>query len=174
MNAELQALRTYLDGQREHVTGILEGLSDDQLRQPVLPTGWSCLGLVHHLALDVERFWFPGVFAGQPDTLAELRAESGGNWQVPDGMTTEQVFALYRDQIEAADAVLSAAAGRDGALEEPPAAWPTEMWPDWRLPDLRHIVLHVITEEATHAGHLDAARELIDGTTWLGGDPADA
>jgi hypothetical protein len=28
-------------------------------------------------------------------------------------------------------------------------------------------VLHVITETATHAGHLDAARELIDGRMWL-------
>jgi hypothetical protein len=25
----------------------------------------------------------------------------------------------------------------------------------------------VITETATHAGHLDAARELIDGGQWL-------
>ncbi|MGH9304633.1 MAG: DUF664 domain-containing protein, partial [Acidimicrobiales bacterium] len=25
----------------------------------------------------------------------------------------------------------------------------------------------VITETATHAGHLDATRELIDGRTWL-------
>jgi len=25
----------------------------------------------------------------------------------------------------------------------------------------------MITETACHAGHLDAARELIDGTTWL-------
>jgi hypothetical protein len=28
-------------------------------------------------------------------------------------------------------------------------------------------ILHVITETATHAGHLDAARELIDGGQWL-------
>jgi hypothetical protein len=27
---------------------------------------------------------------------------------------------------------------------------------------------HVMTETAVHAGHLDAARELIDGRTWLG------
>jgi len=27
--------------------------------------------------------------------------------------------------------------------------------------------LHVITETACHAGHLDAARELIDGRRWL-------
>jgi Protein of unknown function (DUF664) len=64
MDNELAALRDYLDDQREHVLGILAGLSDEQLRQPVLPSGWSCLGLVHHLALDVEEFWFPGVIAG--------------------------------------------------------------------------------------------------------------
>jgi hypothetical protein len=28
-------------------------------------------------------------------------------------------------------------------------------------------MLHVITETACHAGHLDAVRELIDGRTWL-------
>jgi Protein of unknown function (DUF664) len=34
-------------------------------------------------------------------------------------------------------------------------------------PDLHAIILHVITETATHAGHLNAVRELIDGRTWL-------
>jgi Protein of unknown function (DUF664) len=27
--------------------------------------------------------------------------------------------------------------------------------------------VHVITETACHAGHLDAVRELIDGRKWL-------
>jgi CO dehydrogenase/acetyl-CoA synthase alpha subunit len=31
----------------------------------------------------------------------------------------------------------------------------------------REITLHVITETACHAGHLDAVRELIDGRQWL-------
>jgi len=34
-----------LDGQREHVIGILEGLSEQDLRRLVLPTGWNCLEL---------------------------------------------------------------------------------------------------------------------------------
>jgi hypothetical protein len=29
------------------------------------------------------------------------------------------------------------------------------------------VLLHVITETACHAGHLDAARELIDGRQWI-------
>ena len=44
-------------------------------------------------------------------------------------------------------------------------------WPDFfkNFPPrpLRKTILHVITETATHAGHLDAARELIDGGQWL-------
>jgi hypothetical protein len=34
--------------------------------------------------------------------------------------------------------------------------------------DLRRILLHMIEETARHAGHLDIARELIDGKTGLG------
>ena len=33
---------------------------------------------------------------------------------------------------------------------------------------VRDVVLHVIEETARHAGHLDVARELIDGRTGLG------
>jgi hypothetical protein len=169
VSVELETLRHYLDGQRQHVLGILEGLPDEQLRRPVLPTGWSCLGLVRHLALDVERFWFPGVFAAEPDVVGQLT--SGTHWRVPAGVSAEDVFAEYRAAIERADSVLAAAGEADHALEQEPAAWPAQIWPKWRLPDLRHILLHVITEIACHAGHLDAVRELIDGTTWLAENP---
>jgi Protein of unknown function (DUF664) len=32
---------------------------------------------------------------------------------------------------------------------------------------VRKVILHVMTETACHAGHLDAARQLIDGRMWL-------
>jgi len=35
-------------------------------------------------------------------------------------------------------------------------------------PDVRWVVLHMIEETARHAGHLDIARELLDGQTGLG------
>ena len=171
MNAELNALKDALDGQREHVLGILDGLSEQDLRRPVLPTGWSCLALVRHLTMDVERFWFPGVFAGEPDVAGQLKAEAEAHWQAPENMSAEEIFSDYRAAIERSNAVLATAAEGPAALGQEPAAWPVDIWPAWRLPDLRHIVIHVLTEVACHAGHLDAARELIDGTTWLGGDP---
>lgn len=166
MNAELDALKGALDRQREHVLGILEGLSEEDLRRPVLPSGWSPLALLRHLTVDVERFWFPGVIAGEPDVAGQLAADTEAHWYVPEEMSTEEVFADYRAAIARADAVLAAA-----APEQAPAAWPVEIWPSWRLPDVRHVLIHVLTEVACHCGHLDAVRELTDGTTWLGGNP---
>jgi hypothetical protein len=163
MDKEIAVLKDYLDGQREHVLGILEGLDDAQLRRAVLPTGWSCLGLLRHLTYDVERFWFPGVHAGQSDVADLLTAQADTHWSVPAELDRAQAFAAYRAEIARADAVIEAASGP----EEAPKAWPTAIWPDWHLPDLRHIMLHVITEVACHAGHLDAVRELIDGATWM-------
>lgn len=166
VNAELDALKGALDSQRAHVLGILEGLSEEDLRRPVLPSGWSCLALLRHLTVDVELFWFPGVIAGEPDVAGQLAAGAEAHWYVPEGMSTEEVFAGYRAAIARADVVLAAA-----DLEQVPAAWPVGIWPTWRLPDVRRILIHVLTEVACHSGHLDAARELIDGTTWLGGNP---
>ncbi len=170
--AELEALKEALGGQRGHVLGILEGLSEQNLRRPVLPSGWSCLELVRHLTVDVELFWFSGVVAADPDVAHQLfRAGAKPHWEVPEGMSAGEIFSDYRAAIERANAVLAAVAKNDDALSQEPAAWPVEIWPSWRLPDLRHIVIHVLTEVACHAGHLDAARELIDGTTWLGESP---
>jgi hypothetical protein len=161
---ETSALLASLTIQRNHVLGILEGLTDDQLRLPVLPSGWSCLGMVQHLTAGDERFWFRGIVGGDSECVRasadEARAEA--IWQVAPDAPAAAVLQAYRQEIELADAVIAAT-----PLDQPPAIWPTEIWPDWRLPDLRAIILHVITETACHAGHLDAARELIDGRQWL-------
>lgn len=155
---ERTALLGCLRAQRAHVLGILDGLPDEALRQPVLPSGWSCLGLVRHLALDVERFWFRAAVAGE-----QVELESGdGAWRVPDDVPAADVLALYRHEAALADAVIAAT-----PLDAGPAWWPEELFPDMAPLDLRRTVLHVVTETAVHAGHLDAVRELLDGRTWL-------
>ncbi len=157
-NAESRALLSTLDNQRGHVLGILEGLPEDALRRPVLPSGWTCLGMVRHLALDVERFWFRAVAAGE-----QVELEKGaGAWQVPPGMPAEAVFSLYRRETELASAIIAAT-----APDAPAAWWPEEVFPGLPPRPLRDTVLHVIAETACHAGHLDAVRELIDGRTWV-------
>lgn len=156
---ERAALLGFLCGQREHVLGVLSGLSDADLRRPVLPSGWTCHGLVRHLAVDVERFWFRGVAAGEP---VDLHDSTG--WQPAPDEPAEAVLELYRQEIARADVILDTI-----DLDAAPATWP-EYFTQWRLDDVREVILHVITETAAHAGHVDAARELIDGRTWLGPD----
>jgi uncharacterized damage-inducible protein DinB len=158
MIKENEVFLASLSAQRDHVLGILEGLPDEALRRPVLPSGWTCLGLVRHLAIDVERFWFRSIIAGQQ---VEPRESDAAVWQVTPDEPAESVFGLYRQEIELANAIIAAT-----PMDTAPARWPDE-WPDWRFGDLRETILHVITETACHAGHLDAARELIDGRTWL-------
>jgi uncharacterized damage-inducible protein DinB len=161
LGQEGAALLATLSAQREHVLGALEGLEEESLRRPVLPSGWSCLGLVQHLALDVERFWFRCVVAGDGAAIEDLALTTDA-WQVEPTMSAEAVLGLYRRETDLADSVVRAT-----PLDGAPAWWPEELFGSWRIESLREVLLHVITETACHAGHLDAARELIDGRKWL-------
>jgi hypothetical protein len=149
-----------LDNQRAHVVGTLDGLTDEALHLAVLPSGWSSVGLVQHLAMDVERFWFRMVVAGER-TVEDESDPSESAWVVSPDTHAADVFDLYRKEIVLANDIIAKT-----ALDAEPSYWP-EFFGDWRLPDLRAVLLHVIAETACHAGHLDAARELIDGHTWL-------
>jgi hypothetical protein len=161
MDQETGLLLQFLDQQRRHVRGILDGLPGEQLRRPVLPSGWSCLGMVKHLALADEHYWFRSVVGGEP--LDFFPQAPNADWQVAADESAEDVFGLYREEIERANAVIAAT-----PLDMPPRQ-PDPLWKEWGMdfPSLRFIMLHMIAETACHAGHLDAARELIDGRQWV-------
>ncbi|MCZ4095226.1 DinB family protein [Streptomyces sp. H39-C1] len=160
-DAEIRALLTSLDGQRRHVLGILDGLDADALRRVVLPSGWNCLGLVQHLALDVERFWFRAVLTGDKDVIRRLD-EIDDAWVVGPDTAAADVLQQYRRETDLANAVITGT-----AADAPLAWWPHHLFGEPHLHTLRDVLLHVITETACHAGHLDAARELLDGRRWM-------
>ena len=159
--AERELLLDRLSDQRRHVLAQLEGLSDEQLRRPVLPSGWSCLGLVRHLTLSDERYWFEVVVAGGP--LDFWPEGDNGDWRVHADEPAADVVDAYRSAIGRADEIIATR-----ALDDPPER-PEDWWDDagLRFPDLRTIVVHVLVETSVHAGHLDAARELLDGRQHL-------
>ena len=166
--AEKAMLLDYLRGQRRHVLGILDGLDEEAMRTAVLPSGWTCLGVLQHLAVDGEQFWFQAVMGGDQGVISRLESE-GDSWQVDSRVSVAEVFERYRRACEQADLVIDAT-----SLDAPPAWWPGHLFGDWRLEDLREVMLHMIVEVACHAGHLDAARELIDGRQWMVVDGDDA
>lgn len=104
---EVGALLRVLDGQRRHVLGILDGLDTTALRRPVLPSGWHCLGLVQHLTLDVERFWFRAVVAGDEEVIEGLTSGDEA-WRVAPDVPARDVLDRYRQEAKIADAVITA------------------------------------------------------------------
>lgn len=156
---ENDVLLGVLRAQRRHVVAAVDGLDDEAMRRPVLPSGWSCVELVHHLTHDDERFWTRAVIAGDRAVIAGL---DDTGWTVPDGCSVGDVLAAYADAAAASDDTVAAA-----DLDAPPAWWPDFFPPEFRLDTVREVVLHLVTETAAHAGHLDAVRELLDGRQWL-------
>ena len=158
-------LLTFLDAQRRSVLAIVDGLSDDDLRKPVVPSGWTPLGLIEHLA-GAEFYWFQMIASGvgtdepAPEDPDEGGADSRGPFTTAD--SAEEVFSLYREQRELANALLAST-----PLSTPPRGR-VHPGTETEIFDLRGIVLHIIEETARHAGHLDIARELLDGKTGLG------
>lgn len=163
MSAEKSNLLAHLREGRQHVLGILEGLDEAMLRRAVLPSGWTPLTLLNHLALDDERFWFRGVVAGEAAVADAVENGAVDGWTLDAGASVEEVFALYRREVELSDAIIA-----ECDLDAAPAWWPSKLFGDgWRLHSVREIVAHNVVETATHAGHLDVVRELIDGRQWI-------
>lgn len=158
MTAEAAALQHFLDAQRTSALAILDGLTDEQLRTSVLPSGWTPLGLVKHLGY-AERHWFQRFFTG---SAAEAPWPDDDEEEMSSAHPVAEVFAFYREQCERGNALLAVT-----PLDATPVGRPGSD-PDGEVADLRGIVLHMIEETARHLGHLDAARELLDGRTGLG------
>ena len=145
MNRERTNLAAALATSRRHVLRQVEGLDDAALRRPLLPSGWSALGLIRHLTLSDERYWFEVVVAGHPmDWWPE---GPNGDWRVSPDESGDDIIAAH---------------SLDAAPRRREPGWDTD-----DFPDLRSILQHVIIETATHAGHLDAHRELLDGRQHL-------
>jgi hypothetical protein len=162
-NPEDQELLDFLAAQRAAVLSIVAGLDEEAWHRSVVPSGWTPAGLVEHLG-GAEWHWFQGVVAGkkpEPPPGEELTPYDPTAAFVTDEPSAK-IIAFYRDQCAESDAVLAVTPlsarprGRHGrpGRDEPP--------------DVRWVVLHMIEETARHAGHLDIARELLDGQTRLG------
>jgi Protein of unknown function (DUF664) len=98
-----------LDLNRNHVFDILDGLTEEQLHRPVLPSSWSPLGMVKHLALDDEHYWIRCIIGGESfDWYAENGYDKDRNWEVADDEPSAGIFALYRYEIEKSNEIIKA------------------------------------------------------------------
>ena len=149
-------LLDYLDYFRGVVAGKLDGLTEAELTSSALPSGWTPSGLVHHL-VNVERRWLEWGFLGRQ--IEDPWRDSGETGWV----TLDLPVAELREMLD------EAAVRTRAIVETHELAEQSQLTGRFRdaatAPQLQWILLHLLQEYARHAGHLDVARELVDGRT---------
>jgi uncharacterized damage-inducible protein DinB len=153
-------LLEYLEYQRSSVRSIVEGLAEDDWHRPVVPSGWTVAGLVEHLG-NAERHWFQQVVAGINEDLPwdEGRPDYHPKMAFTCDRPSADVLGYYRAQCDRSDQILAGV-----SLSDPPQG----RHGDQEVATIREVVLHIIEETAAHTGHLEVARELLDGVTGRG------
>jgi hypothetical protein len=146
----------YLDWLGQVALRRLDGLAaEDQIR-PAVPSGWSALGLVKHLA-STTRYWVRYVLEGEAVDFS-WPGSPELEWSIQPDDSTDSIIKYFRREHMHAIAVLrrrepEAVAAREfGTGVRPTTAW---------------VTLHLLQESARHCGHLDIGRELLDGATEL-------
>jgi hypothetical protein len=149
-------LRRYLQDDREALLWKLDGLSEYDVRRPLVPTGTNLLGLVKHVTL-VEMGYFGATFGRPfPDPMPWDESDPMSDMFATPEESRESVTGLYRRVWAHSDATIEALP-LDAVGHVP---W----WPAGQNEvTLHHLLVRVASETARHAGHADIVRELIDG-----------
>jgi hypothetical protein len=152
-----ELLLAYIDAYRDAIAAKLRDVPDAQLRISRVPSGWTPLELVKHLAY-MERRWLQWGFDGEPvtdpwgDTLPGTE-----RWHVTAEESSEDLLSMLADVGRRTAAIAGAADLSDVAAD-------TARFAGRRPPTLGWILCHVLQEYARHVGHLDIVRELADGS----------
>lgn len=150
-------LHEYLQTARDVMLWKLEGLSEYDIRRPLVATGTNLLGLLRHVG-SIETGYFGSVFDRPfPESLPWMDdGEPNGDMWVRAHERSADVVDFCRRAWAHSDATIDVLA-LDAVGEVP---W----WPEGnRDLSLHRALIHVITDIYRHAGHADLLRELIDG-----------
>lgn len=143
---ERELLLRWLRYLRGAIVRKLDGLTDEDAHWTPDGALISLLGIINHLT-KVEWRWIDGGMLGHDTSRSESEFRPGPELTVVEAVET------YRQRASSTDATVRSIA----SLNEPCSRHPDA--------DLRWVLLHLINETARHAGHADAVRELLDGTS---------
>jgi uncharacterized damage-inducible protein DinB len=158
-------LAQYLQRARDALVWKLDGLSEYDIRRPMVPTGTNLLGLVKHVA-SVEAGYLGDTFGrpfGEPlPWLADDAEPNADMWATADESRADIVGLYHRVWAHSDTTIASLPLDAVGQVPW----WPAEH----RDVTLHRILVHMIAETNRHAGHADLVRELIDGAAGLRSD----
>ncbi len=144
----------YLDYFRSRLVSKLTALPGSELRGSRLPSGWTPIELLNHLA-HVELRWLEWGFEGRD--IGDPWADStDGRWHVDAGETLGQLVAALHAQAARTRAIVESHDLAD-------TGQPGERWDGADPPALERILFHLLQEYARHVGHLDIVSEFAGG-----------
>lgn len=171
---ECDALTTFAVQQIDQVRVTLLGLTDEELRATPSASAMSLGALARHVAQVVDGVTLSIRVAperAEGSDLADIegldedarRAAMGAGNITPDaiqpGDTAESLAALLEARAQAVRSTF-ATMDLDEKVPVPDAPWYPQ---DLTHFTVRFLALHLIEENARHAGHADIIRESIDG-----------
>lgn len=155
-------LHRYLQAGRDALLWKLQGLSEYDIRRPMMPTGTNLLGLIKHLA-GVELGYFGDTFGrpfdDPPPWFPDSSEPNVDMWATPEE-SREQIIDLHQRACAHSDATITSLPLDAGGRVR---GWP----PERSEVTLHQILVHVVAETHRHAGHADVVRELVDGAAGL-------
>jgi hypothetical protein len=151
---ERETLEGFLDWYRAVVERKVDGLTLDDAKRVMTPTGMSALGILKHLGW-VERGWFRETFSGEDVDSIDVDGDNSAEFAIGPDDTVASVVAFYRAEVDQSKRVVHEAPSLD-AVSAAATDYNEHV-------SLRWIMVHMVEETARHAGHLDLIREQIDG-----------
>ena len=145
-----------MDLQRSIVYWKAERLSDEDAHRVVLPTSplMTVAGVVSHLRWT-EHCWFEVALLGADPAGNPQFAETEDADMTADGVPIARLLEDYAAQVARSNEIIARHELDDTGKNQTYRSGSAS---------LRWFLLHMIEETARHAGHLDAIRELLDGT----------
>lgn len=139
-----------LDSYRNSLRASLDGLSEQEAREHLVPSKTTLLGLVKHVTY-VEGVWFDQAVTARTAKQIGIPASPDRSFTLNKSDTINSILAAHRERCETSRATMSSLAlddvvdGRGGH-----AVWA--------------LYLQVLRELAQHSGHADILREQILST----------
>jgi uncharacterized damage-inducible protein DinB len=131
---------------------VADGLGEAEARWTPPGRLLPIIGIINHLTC-VEWRWIDGLY------LRDEGSRSEAEFHVGDDRRLADVVDAYHARQARTESIVRSAPDLEVACTGAP---------DQPVPaglDLRWTLVHLIEETAHHAGHADATRELLDGTT---------
>jgi Protein of unknown function (DUF664) len=139
----------FLDEHRGALNRCLDGLTEEQARQSLVPSLTTLLGLVKH-ATFLEKVWFDEAVTCRSRAEIGIPASSDESFFLHDNDTIASVKQAHLEACESSRRATSSLGLDD------------KVYGYWRGPlPVRWVYLHVLRELAQHCGHADILREQI-------------